>query len=716
MRLQLVFFVGVLLLIGQTWQQDATKLFESGKYREAAAILEGRVREDPKDPAAHMLLGLCRQQLGAYAEADASFGAVIEIEPKAARAHYARARVRYFMGRFEDALRLAAEAEKFGEPAARVYNLRGRIEEERGNFEIAVREYGRALAADTKMSQAWSGLASALYKLGTYEEARTSATAALRLDPSDADAKRVLARVMKTTPAKADVGAEPAAPRLTRVEGAIDFHLEHFPTPEKHLVSTMTGGLAAFDYDNDGRLDLFFANGAELPSLKKTGPRFWNRLYRNRGNYQFEDVTEQQRLQGEGFAMGAAAADFDGDGRVDLFVPGVGRNLLYRNTAGGFVEVAKVAGVRDERWSVAAAWLDYDRDGKLDLFVVNYLDWTPDTNRYCGNKSAGLRVYCHPREYGGLPNRLYRNRGDGTFQDVSERSGIGKHIGKGMSAAVADFDGDGWPDIFVTNDSVPNFLFRNRGDGTFEEAALRLGAAFNESGHAISSMGVDARDFDNDGRPDLIVTALAGENFLMLQNGASGFTDVTFPSRLGLATARRSGWGVAFADLNNDGWKDLVSANSHVTDNIEQVRSERYREPNTVFVNRNGAFAAGAQEFGPAAAHRALIVGDLDNDGRLDVVVTVLGDRPEVWKNETAGGNWLRVRLEGSAIGARVQVGTQWQERGSAVGYGSSNLDAVHFGLGADTMAPEVRVIWPSGKQELLKEVKSGQTVTVREP
>jgi hypothetical protein len=414
--------------------------------------------------------------------------------------------------------------------------------------------------------------------------------------------------------------------------------------------------------------------------------------------------------------MGAAVGDFDGDGRVDLFVPGVGRNLLYRNTARGFVEVSKRAGIRDERWSVAAAWLDYDRDGRLDLFVVNYLDWTPDTNRYCGNKNTGLRVYCHPREYGGLPNRLYRNRGDGTFQDVSERSGVGKHIGKGMSAAVADFDGDGWPDIFVTNDSVPNFLFRNRGDGTFEEAALRLGAAFNESGQAISSMGVDARDFDNDGLPDLIVTALAGENFLLLRNGGSGFTDVTFPSRLGLAAARRSGWGVAFADLNNDGWKDLVSANSHVTDNIEQLRSDRYKESNTVFVNRNGAFAGGAQEFGPAAAHRGLVVGDLDNDGRLDVVVTVLGDRPEVWKNETAGGNWLRVRLEGNAIGARVQVGAQWQERGSAVGYGSSNLDALHFGLGAATLAPEVRVIWRTGKQNLLKDVKSGQTITVREP
>ena len=347
----------------------------------------------------------------------------------------------------------------------------------------------------------------------------------------------------------------------------------------------------------------------------------------------------------------------------------------------------------------AAAWIDYDRDGLLDLFIVNYLDWKVESEKYCGDRAKGVRVYCHPREYSGLPNRLYHNQGDGTFEDVSTASGIGKHIGKGMSAAILDADNDGRPDIFVTNDSMANFLFRNRGDGTFEEAALEFGVAFNEQGTAVSSMGVDARDYNNDGLPDLMVTALVGETFPLFRNtGKSSFKDVTYPSRLGLSAARRSGWGVALADLNNDGWKDVFTANSHVTDNIEQIRSERYREPSTVFLNGSGQFGA-AQEIGPAAAHRGLVVADLDNDGRLDAVITVLGAPPELWRNETNAGNWLRVKLVGHSIGARVRVGSEWQERTAAVGYASSNVDVLHFGLGSLTDVPEVEVQWPGGKR-----------------
>ena len=284
-----------------------------------------------------------------------------------------------------------------------------------------------------------------------------------------------------------------------------------------------------------------------------------------------------------------------------------------------------------------------------------------------------------------------------------------------MSAAVLDADGDGWPDVFVTNDSVPNFLFRNRGDGSFEEVALQLGVAFNEQGAALSSMGVDARDYNNDGYPDLIVTALVEKAFPLFRNlGKGGFKDVTYPSRLGLSAARRSGWGVAIADLNNDSWKDVFTANSHVTDNVELIRNERYREPNTVFLNRQGQFSA-AQEIGVPAAHRGLVVADLDNDGRLDAVVTVLGEKPELWRNETQGGNWLRVKLVGRSIGARVRVGSQWQERTAAIGYASSNLDLLHFGLGSQTEVPEVEVFWPSGKKQSVRNAKAGQTLLVQE-
>jgi tetratricopeptide (TPR) repeat protein len=701
------------LLLAQTGSRDPGRLFEQRKYAEAAALLEEQLRERPQDFAAQMLLGLCRQQLGEPAKAEVSFIAAVRLQPANAGAHYALARIRFFLGRFDQALADAADAERLGEPPARVAHLRGRIEEERGRFREALVHYRGAREADSKMIEAASGEASVLYKLGKYAEARQSAEYALRLDPRNAEAKRVLEQAARAVPVEA--GAAPAPVRFVRKEG-IDFRLEHFPTPQKHLISTMTGGLAVFDFDGDGLPDLFFANGAEIPSLKKTGPRFWNRLYRNAGGWRFEDVTERQRVQGEGFSMGAAAADFDNDGRIDLFVPGVGRSLLYRNTPQGFIEIGKAAGVRDERWPVAAAWLDYDRDGWLDLFVVNYLDWSPEAERYCGDREKGVRVYCHPREYAGLPNRLYRNRHDGTFEDVSGVSGIAKHTGKGMSAAVIDADADGWPDVFVTNDSEPNFLFRNRGDGTFEQAALQYGAAFNDEGKAVSSMGVDARDYNNDGLPDLVITALSGENFLLLRNtGRKVFQDVTFPSRLGLTAVRRSGWGVVLADLNNDGWKDLFTANSHVTDNIERIRNERYLEPNSVFLNRNGAFTT-VQEVGPPAAHRGAAIADLDGDGRLDAVVTTLGGKPELWRNEGEAGNWIRVRLEGQSLGTRIRVGSQWQERTSASGYSSSNLDAVHFGIGPATEVSEVRVVWPGGQVQTLENVKAGQTLVVRLP
>jgi len=528
------------------------------------------------------------------------------------------------------------------------------------------------------------------------------------------------------------VAAAPPPPAIRFREAAaaagLVFHLSNHPTPQKHLPETVAGGLAIFDYDGDGRPDVYFTNGAALPSLEKESPGDWNRLFHNDGGLHFTDVTERAGVRGMGYSMGAAAGDYDNDGHVDLFVAGVNRNVLYHNRGDGtFEDVTERAGIKSGVWSVAAGWFDYDGDGRLDLFVVNYVQWSPAFDRFCGDPVRQLRVYCHPRYFEGLPNTLYRNRGDGTFEDVSERSGIARHVGKGMSVAFADYDGDGRVDAYVTNDGVPNFLFRNRGDGTFEETALRAGAALPDRGAPVSSMGADFRDYDNDGRPDLATTALAGETFLLFHNEGRGhFRDATAPSGLAALTARLSGWGVVLADLDNDGWKDLFSANAHVNDEIESFEAARYRLSNSVFANRgDGTFADASDVSGVGSgtprAHRGLAVADLDGDGRLDVVTSALGEPAELWVNETGGGNgWLRVELVGTrsnrdGIGAVVRVGAQADEMTTAVGYASSSHAGVHFGLGR---APKVDIelTWPSGIVQRVNGVSANQVLRLTEP
>jgi hypothetical protein len=506
----------------------------------------------------------------------------------------------------------------------------------------------------------------------------------------------------------------------------LTFVHEYSPTPAKHLIESVPGGVAAFDYDNDGRTDLFFTNGATSPSLDKQEPRFWNRLYRNEERGKFTDVTERSGTRGMGYSMGAAAADFDNDGDADLFVAGVGRQQLLRNTGRGtFEDISARSGIRDGEWAVAAGWFDYDQDRWLDLFVVNYLQWTPAFDRFCGDESRGIRVYCHPRFFQGLANRLYRNRGDGTFEDVSTASGIGRHVGKGMSVAFADADGDGRLDVFVTNDGVPNFLLRSKGDGTFEEVGLLAGVAVPSHGRAVSSMGADAQDYDNDGHVDIHVTALNGETFPLFKgDGKGGFADATHTSGLAMATTRRSGWCTTFADLDNDGLKDLVTANSHVNDRIESFETATWKQANGVFRNSGGGRFADVTEaaglLSRAAAHRGCAVADFDADGRLDVAVSALGERAELWMNRTRpAGHWLIVKLVGSAnrdaIGARVSIGSQVRTMTSSVGYGSSTLAGMHFGLGTSTAPQRVGVRWPGGKVQIVDGVAVDQTVVVRE-
>ncbi len=524
-------------------------------------------------------------------------------------------------------------------------------------------------------------------------------------------------------------GTPDAGPRLERLAdaGGIDFVLNNGATPDKRIIETMPGGLAAFDFDGDGLTDLFFANGVDPATGEKTAAPYWNRLYRNLGRLRFEDVTKKAGLEGRGFGMGAAAADYDNDGHVDLFVPGVGTHTLYRNRGDGtFEDVTAAAGIAPSVWSVAAAWVDVDRDGLLDLFIVNYLDWAPDKERFCGDRARNLRVYCHPRHYGGQPNALYRNRGDGTFEDVSARSAIAAHVGKGMSVAAADLDADGWPDLVVTNDAVPNFYFRNKGDGTFEEFGLLGGLALPGFGRPVSSMGVEARDLTNDGRPDVVITALSGETFPLFTNeGAGMFRDATHQAGLATATLGRSGWGVALADLDNDGWKDIATANSHVNDEVDRFEASRYREPNAIFRNAGGRFEdvspqAGGGFTDVVAAHRGLVAVDLDNDGLLDLVTTRLGEGVVVWRNVSPPRRWLRLQLVGrasnrDAVGAIVRAGDVTNVMTSAAGYASSVVAPVHLGLG-DAEQVDVDVTWPSGRTQRLGGVTTNQTIVVTEP
>jgi enediyne biosynthesis protein E4 len=517
----------------------------------------------------------------------------------------------------------------------------------------------------------------------------------------------------------------------------VRFTLANDATGRKHLVEPMVGGVAMLDYDNDGRLDLYFVNGARIATLAKDDPVFENRLFRQLPDLTFADVTHQAGVAGQGYGMGVAVADYDNDGFADIFVAGLNRSLLYRNRGDGtFEDVTARAGLGDAgfqaMWSVAGGWFDYDNDGWLDLFVVNYLVWSPEKDRVCPNPTAGYRIYCDPMYYEGLPNSLFRNNGDGTFTDVSQATGLTAHVGKGMSAAFSDYDGDGRLDVFVANDTVPNFLFRNEGS-RFREVALAAGVSVNDSGRPVSSMGIDARDYDNDGLDDLFITALATQTFPLWRNLGRGlFEDVTHRTRVAAATAARSGWSAAIHDFDNDGYKDLFTANGDVQDNTEVYSSRASRQANAVLRNaRDGTFADVSASAGPALAqvglHRGAAFGDLDGDGRLDVVVSRLNEPAVVLRNVSPGEHhWLRLRLEGrrsnrDGIGARIHVVTdsgleQWTHVTTAVGYVSASEPIAHVGLGTDAIARRVEIAWPSGSRQVLTDVKSRQVLTVREP
>ena len=512
--------------------------------------------------------------------------------------------------------------------------------------------------------------------------------------------------------------------------------MDNCATGRKHQIETMLSGVAILDYNNDGLMDLYFVNGAHLPDMDKSDPRYWNRLYRNNGDGTFTDVTEKAGVRADGYGMGAAAADYDNDGWVDLYVTGVNRNQLFHNNGDGtFSDVTEKAGVTGvhpklgKTWSISAGWFDYDNDGRLDLFVTNYVNWSLDKEPVC--KSDGVPAYCSPNSYTGQPNMLFHNNGDGTFTDVSDATGIGKHIGKGMGVAFADYDGDGFTDVFVSNDTFRNFLFHNNGNGTFSEDGIAAGVAFNEDGKSIAGMGTDFRDVDNDGRPDIFVTGMIGDTFPLFRNRGKDFTDVTRAWGIAAPTARMTGWGAGIADFDNDGRKDLFAACAAILDNAEQLEHLPSKLPNKILRNLGGGHftdvsALAGPAFSVPEAHRGAALGDLDNDGRMDVVVNVQNSRPEILLNRSPAGNhWLLVKLVGTrsnrdGLGARLKATIDnrtvlYNHATTGTGLSSSSDPRVHFGLGPAKTAEKLEIWWPSGIHQALTGVKADQILTVRE-
>ena len=511
--------------------------------------------------------------------------------------------------------------------------------------------------------------------------------------------------------------------------GGIGFVHRNSPTSQKYLIETMGGGVALLDFDNDGLLDVFLVNSGRLKDpqpmpadFARNEPAYWNRLYRQNRNGSFTDVTEAAGLTKAGnvYGMGVAAGDYDNDGFADLYVTNYGRNQLYRNGGEGrFTDVTEQAGVAAGGWSVSAAFIDYDNDGSLDLFVSRYLDYDLARNVLCGTP---FHAYCRPEKYKGASNVLYRNEGNGKFRDVSEESGIGKVTGKGMGVAINDYDGDGLADIFVSNDLMEQFLFRNRGDGTFEETALNAGAALSDEGKAFSGMGAAFADYDNDGLPDIVVTNLAGEKWALYRNDGGGqFTYASLTTGLAALVARRSGWGVGLYDFDNDGWKDVFAAQSHVLDNVERIDSGlKYLESPGLYRNDVGRFRDGGLSGLPEVAGRGAAFGDLNNDGAMDVVVSVLGGRPLILKGSPNSNHWLILDLRGTVsnrdgMGAKVRVGGQAVYASTSGSYLSASDRRVHLGLGRQTEVT-VEITWPSGKRQKVDNIAVDRIVTVEEP
>ena len=560
------------------------------------------------------------------------------------------------------------------------------------------------------------------------------------------DRRSFLLRLLATIPAvKRLAGTLPtqATPPLfedVTARSGIRFKHAASRTSQKYLPESMGAGVAMFDYDNDGWLDLFFVNGARIPdpmprgaSPDKSDPRFWNRLYRNNHDGTFRDVTEAAGLEGRLYGMGVATGDYDNDGNVDLLVTNLGGNILYHNNGDGtFTDVTAKAGVGGSGWCTGACFVDYDRDGRLDLIVTRYLEWDFSSNVFCGEHKPGYRAYCHPDQFNAISYLVFHNNGDGTFTDVSKKCGLAGSPGKALGVAIHDFDADGWPDVFVANDSVAEQLFHNNHDGTFSEVALLAGLAYDQNGRAFAGMGADFGDYQNNGWPAVFVNALANQQYKLFRNDKGKFEDVTDVIGLGALTISHSGWGAKWIDFDNDGWLDLFVAQGHVMDNIELTEPRlHYREPALLLKNEQNGFRNVSAQGGPALmvpmAARGAAFGDLDNDGFVDVAINSNDSSALILRNSGKSGNhWLTLQLIGSAsnrdaIGSKIRLIAdralqQTAFVSTAGSYISASDKRAHFGLGSSNKVQLIEITWPSGIMQRLESVAADQILTVREP
>ena len=520
---------------------------------------------------------------------------------------------------------------------------------------------------------------------------------------------------------------------ITRQVG-ITFRHANAASPEKYLIETMGSGCAWIDYDGDGLPDLYLANGAATRVFRPAQP-LRGALYRNNGDGTFTDVTAKARVGAEGlFAMGVAVGDYDNDGHPDLLVLGYGRSILYHNNGDGtFTDVTARAGVADTgQWASSAAWFDYDNDGRLDLVIANYVDWSPEKNYYCGAQGPGLRSYCHPDDYHGTAPTLYHNNGDGTFTDTSAASGLARSPSNGLGVVTFDYDEDGWQDIVIANDTMPNSLFHNNRNGTFTEVGYEAGVAVSEDGVAEAGMGIDAADAGGKGYMDLIVTHLDQQQTRFYRNQGHGiFQDATAAARLAYATFHASGFGVRFLDYDNDGWPDIFIAAGHVLDNIEKYHAGvTWAEPKLVFRNAgNGVFTDASRQLGTdietPTVGRGMAAGDFDNDGDLDILVSNNGGAPQLLRNDGGNANhWLEVLLIGTrsnrdGVGARVKLTAgDWTlsaQRMGGMSYQSAQDPRLHFGLGARARVDTLEIWWPSGSVTRLGSIAADQILAVQE-